>query len=146
MWCRLGLWIARGEFPDPRLGSAPLCGMQSRPSSGRLNEIPQKHPRALSSRSRGFLSQWKINLAFKPPLCVQDFCELHQHRWQTKRCPNLNRNQSSVTIWGGKSCFVFWLVPQTAAPICHNDWERVTTICFYSLGKKNSILLSSSYG
>lgn len=51
-----------------------------------------------------------------------------------------------LQFWGKKkSCFVFWLVPKTTAPICHYDWERVTTICFYSSGKKNNILLSSSY-
>ena len=36
MWCRIGLWIARGEFSDPRLGSDPLCGMQSHPYWGWL--------------------------------------------------------------------------------------------------------------
>lgn len=37
----------------------------------------------------------------------QNFCELHQHHWQTGRCPNLNRNQSSVTILKKKLlCFL----------------------------------------
>ena len=106
MWCRIGLWIARGEFSDPCLGSDPPCGMQSHPYSGWLkltnksgvffasgperhlgwggvsdplfttllslqwsNAIQQKHPRALSSRPRGFFSPWKINLILKQP-CV----------------------------------------------------------------------------
>lgn len=113
MWCRIGLWIARGEFSDPCLGSDPPCGMQSHPYSGWLkltnksgvffasgperhlgwggvsdplfttllslqwsNAIQQKHPRALSSRPRGFFSPWKINLILKQPLCLHLACEI----------------------------------------------------------------------
>ena len=40
------------------------------------NAIQQKHPRALSSRPRGFLSQWKINLVLKQPLCLHLACKI----------------------------------------------------------------------
>ena len=88
-------------------------------------------------------NQSRFKAAFVSELGIQDFCEIHQYRWQTDRCPNLNRNQSSVTILKKKvALFSDLYHKQQLQSVIRT--ENMSTICFYSLGKKNSILLSSS--
>lgn len=92
----------------------------------------------------------KIHPILNQPLCLHlafkifvNFINITDKLGDVQITTEINQ---ALQFFGKKNCFVFWLVPQTAAPICHYDWEHVTTICFYCLGRKNNILLSSSHG